>query len=72
MAQPQQQADQVLRPGSIARAPEEFNLTKNFTNWAKQFRNYTELLNVPAKRIYRTLLSFMDTECFNLIEGLNK
>ena len=58
------------RMRTVARAPEEFTLKQNFGTWIKQFRNYSELLNVPANQIYRTLLSFLDPECFTLVEGL--
>ena len=63
-------ADGNPRPRVVARAPEEFSLKSNFTVWAKQFRNYIELLNVQDDQIYRTLLSFMSPECFTLIEAL--
>ena len=54
----------------IARAPEEFNLKKSFDQWAKQFRNYHEVLELPAAQVYRTFLSFLDGECFCLVEAL--
>ena len=63
-------ADENGRPRVVARAPEEFSLKANFTVWAKQFRNYIELLNVQDDQVYRTLLSFMNPECFTLIEAL--
>ena len=54
-------ADGNGRPRVVARAPEEFSLKANFTVWAKQFRNYIELLNdVQDDQIDRTLLSFMN------------
>jgi hypothetical protein len=62
--------NEQARPRTVARAPEEFSLKANFTVWAKQFRNYIELLNVQNDQVYRTLLSFMNPECFTLIEAL--
>lgn len=64
---PQQQA----APGATARHPTQFSLKENFGTWYKQFRNYTELLNVPQNRQYRTLLSFLDAETFTIVENLN-
>ena len=60
----------AARQRAVARAPEEYSLKHNFTTWVKQFRNYTELLNVPVNQTYRTLLSFLNPECFNLVEAL--
>ena len=60
----------AARNRTVAKAPEEFSLKKNFNTWIKQFRNYVELLNVPPNDTYRTLLSFCNPECFDLIEAL--
>ena len=62
---------QNARPNpATARHPSEFTLKDCFTTWFKQFRNYCELLQVPANTRYRTLLSFLDPECFTLVENL--
>ena len=55
---------------ATARHPPEFTLKDCFTTWFKQFRNYCELLNVQANTRYRTLLSFLDPECFTIVENL--
>ena len=66
-----QNAAQNARPNpATARHPPEFSLKDCFTTWFKQFRNYCELLNVPANTRYRTLLSFLDPECFTIVENL--
>jgi hypothetical protein len=59
------------RAGLIAKSPETYKLKLNYQSWLKQFRNYTELLNVPANNIYRTFLSFLDEETFGIVEALN-
>lgn len=69
MAQPPDQ--QQLQRHITARSPSEFSLKEKFATWAKQFRNYCELLNIPNANRYRTLLSFMDAECFTIVENLN-
>ena len=62
---------QNVRPNpATARHPSEFTMKDCFTTWFKQFRNYCELLNVPANTRYRTLLSFLDPECFTIVENL--
>ena len=58
-------------PGATARHPTQFSLKENFGTWYKQFRNYSELLNIPQNRQYRTLLSFLDAETFTIVENLN-
>ena len=55
---------------NIAKSPEQYRLKNNFPCWLKQFRNYIELLNVPANNIYRTFLSFMDDESFAIVENV--
>ena len=66
--QPQAQA---LRPASIARHAQEFSISKhNYPIWAKQFRNYCELLQVQENQLDRTLLSFLDPELFTIAEYL--
>jgi hypothetical protein len=59
------------RAGLIAKSPETYKLKMNYQSWLKQFRNYIELLNVPANNIYRTFLSFLDEETFGIVETLN-
>jgi hypothetical protein len=59
------------RAGIIAKAPEIYKLKNSFNSWLKQFRNYSELVNVPDANMYRTFMCFMDEECFSVIEGLN-
>jgi hypothetical protein len=63
------QAQQQQRP-AVARHPPEFTLKQSFATWFKQFRNYCDLVQVPDNNRYRTLLSFLDPECFTLVENL--
>ena len=58
------------RRRTIARAPEVFEITNNFSTWIKQFRNYVELVNVGAPEMFRTFMSFISPECFLLVEAL--
>ena len=59
------------RPASIARHPPEFSISKHsYPIWAKQFRNYCELLQIQNNQRYRTLLSFLDPDSFTIVENL--
>lgn len=55
---------------AVARAPEIFSLGKNFQTWIKQFRNYSVLANVQPADNFRTFMSFLDPDCFTLVERL--
>ena len=61
-------AQEVRR--TIARAPEVFQITSNFSTLIKQFRNCVEQVNVGAPEIFRTFMSFISPECFLLVEAL--
>ena len=55
----------------LAKQPLIFTIKQNFPTWFKQFRNFCDLCQVPDDTRYRTLLSFLDQDCFVLVEGLN-
>ena len=56
---------------ALAKHPSVFTLKQNFSTWFKQFRNFCDLCQVPDNTRFRTLLSFLDQECFILVENLN-
>ena len=68
-AQAAAQAAQAHRR-AIARAPEMFKLSNKFPIWVKQFRNYASLVNLHQQDQFRTFMSFLDPECFLLVERL--
>ena len=68
MAQPIAHANRMAQ--NVAKHPDTFTSKLSFSSWFKQFRNYCDLLQIADNNKYRTMLCFLDSDSFDIVEGL--